>query len=189
MWDERYSAAERIWSTGPNREVEAVVGDWPPGRALDLGAGEGRHAIWLADRGWHVTAVDFSTVGIARGQEEAAGRGLEVDWVVADVTTWRPEPGTAFDLVLVAYLHVPEDVFGRIGGWLAPGGALVVVGHSLRNLTEGVGGPQDPGILHTTDQLRTAAEGLDVERCEEVLRPTEAGDAIDVVLVARRPAG
>ena len=189
MWDERYSAAERVWSSGPNHEVEAVVGSWPPGRALDLGAGEGRHAIWLADRGWQVTAVDFSAVGIARGRAEADRRGLTVEWAVADVTSWQPAPGTAFDLVLVAYLHMPEDVFGRIGGWLAPGGALVVVGHSLRNLTEGVGGPQDPSILHTTEQLRAAAEGLEVERCEEMLRPTDAGDAIDVVLVARRPGG
>ena len=189
MWDERYAASERVWSAGPNREVAAVIGDWPPGRALDLGAGEGRHALWLAERGWQVTAVDFSAVGIDRGREEARRRGLEVDWVVADVTAWEPPPGTTFDLALVAYLHVPQDVSSRLGQWLSPGGALVVVGHALRNLTEGVGGPQDPSILHTTEQLRASARGLDVERCEEVLRPTEAGDAIDVVLVARRAGG
>lgn len=188
MWDERYAASDRVWSSGPNREVAAIVGDWPPGRALDLGAGEGRHALWLAERGWQVTAVDFSAVGIDRGREEGRSRGVEVEWVVADVTAWEPPAGTAFDLVLVAYLHVPEDVFSRLGQWLSPGGALVVVGHALRNLTEGVGGPQDPSILHTTEQLRAAASGLEVERCEEVLRPTDAGDAIDVVLVARRPA-
>ncbi|MDF2143866.1 bifunctional 2-polyprenyl-6-hydroxyphenol methylase/3-demethylubiquinol 3-O-methyltransferase UbiG [Knoellia sp. p5-6-4] len=188
-WDERYAAAERVWSAGPNREVEAVAAGWPPGRALDLGAGEGRHALWLAERGWQVTAVDFSAVGIDRGRQEAARRSVDVEWVVADVTEWEPAPGTLFDLVLVAYLHIPQDAFSRLGQWLAPGGALVVVGHSLRNLTEGVGGPQDPSILHTTDQLRAASDGLEVQRCEEVLRPTDAGDAIDVVLVARRPAG
>lgn len=189
MWDERYAASERVWSSGPNREVAAIVADWPPGRAVDLGAGEGRHALWLAELGWQVTAVDFSAVGIDRGRAEARRRGLDVDWVVADVTQWEPAEGAALDLVLVAYLHIPQDVFTRLGSWLAPGGALVVVGHALRNLTEGVGGPQDPAILHTTEQLRAAAGGLDVVRCEEVLRPTDAGDAIDVVLVARRPAG
>lgn len=189
MWDERYAAAERVWSAGPNREVERIVAGWVPGRALDLGAGEGRHALWLAEKGWQVTAVDFSAVGIDRGRREAESRGLAVDWVVDDVTTWRPPEGTSFDLALVAYLHVPEDVFSRLGRWLAPGGALVVVGHALRNLTEGVGGPQDPALLHTTEQLRAAARDLDIERCEEVLRSTDAGDAIDVVLVARRPAG
>lgn len=189
MWDERYAAAERVWSAGPNREVERIVAGWVPGRALDLGAGEGRHALWLAEKGWQVTAVDFSAVGIDRGRREAESRGLAVDWVVDDVTTWRPPEGTSFDLALVAYLHIPEDVFSRLGRWLAPGGALVVVGHALRNLTEGVGGPQDPALLHTTEQLRAAARDLDIERCEEVLRSTDAGDAIDVVLVARRPAG
>jgi SAM-dependent methyltransferase len=188
MWDERYAASERVWSAGPNRQVSAIIGDWPPGRALDLGAGEGRHAIWLAERGWQVTAVDFSAVGLERGLAEAGQRGLAVDWQVADVTAWQPAPGSSFDLVLVAYLHIPGDVLGRVAGWLAPGGALVIVGHALRNLTEGVGGPQDPALLHTPEQLRAAATGLEVERCEEVVRPTEAGDAIDAVLVARRPA-
>jgi hypothetical protein len=75
----------------------------------------------------------------------------------------------------------------RTTSWLAPGGALVVVGHGLRNLTEGVGGPQDPELLHTPEGLREAAAGLDIERCEEFIRPTDEGDAIDVVLVARRP--
>lgn len=188
MWDERYAAAERVWSEGPNRDVAAIVGAWAPGRALDLGAGEGRHAIWLAGLGWQTTAVDFSAVGIERGRQEAQARGLEVDWVVADATTWEPENPESFDLVLVAYLHLPSDVLHRAARWVAPGGALVVVGHALRNLTEGVGGPSDPAILNTVEQLRDAAAGLEVERCEEVVRPTEHGDAIDVVLVARRPA-
>lgn len=179
-----------MWSAGPNREVKTIVGPLPPGRALDLGAGEGRHAIWLAQAGWTVTAVDFSSVGIARGEEEARRQGVDsaIVWVVDDVTRWEPPAGTLFDLVLVAYLHLPEDVLSRATRWLAPEGAIVVVGHALRNLTEGVGGPQDPAILNTVEQLHAAARDLELERCEEVIRPTEAGDAIDVVLVARRPA-
>jgi hypothetical protein len=105
---------------------------------------------------------------------------------VADATEWLPPERAAYNLVLVAYLHLAEDVVRRTARWLAPGGSLVVVGHALRNLTEGVGGPQDPSILHTPEGLRRAAEGLEIERCEEVPRPTEAGTAIDVVLVARR---
>jgi SAM-dependent methyltransferase len=186
MWDERY-AAEQVWSAEPNALVAEIVGGWPPGRALDLGAGEGRHALWLASLGWAVTAVDFSSVGIDRGRALAASRGLDIDWVVADATEWLPPESAEFDLVLVAYLHLAEDVVRRAADWLAPGGSLVVVGHALRNLTEGVGGPQDPSILQTPEGLRRAAEGLDVKRCEEVTRPTEAGTAIDVVLVARRP--
>jgi SAM-dependent methyltransferase len=188
MWDERYAASDRVWSDGPNAEVERIISPWPPGRALDLGAGEGRHAIWLASLGWRVTAVDFSSVGLGKGEAEATRRGLTVDWAVADARSWQPSPGVLYDLVLVAYLHLPEDVLSRCRRWLAPGGALVVVGHALRNLTEGVGGPQDPALLHTLDQLRAASEDLQVERCEELVRRTEGGDAIDAVLVARRPA-
>jgi SAM-dependent methyltransferase len=196
MWDERYAASDRVWSASPNAEVERIVGDWTPvrtspggGRALDLGAGEGRHAVWLASLGWRVTAVDFSAVGLGKGEAEASRRGLRVDWVVADARSWQPAEGTTFDLVLVAYLHLPENVLSRATRWLAPGGALVVVGHALRNLTEGVGGPSDASLLHTLEDLRVASAGLEVERCEEIVRPTEAGDAIDAVLVARRPAG
>lgn len=188
MWDERY-AAGHVWSEGPNRLVESVVGGWPPGRALDLGAGEGRHALWLASLGWAVTAVDFSGVGIAHGRDVAVSRGLDIEWVVADAAEWLPPEEATFDLVLLAYLHLAEDVVQRAARWLAPGGALLVVGHALRNLTEGVGGPQDPSILHTPEGLRRAADELEIERCEEVPRTTEAGTAIDVVLLGRRPAG
>lgn len=186
MWDERYSG-DRVWSEGPNDEVDRIVGDWPPGRALDLAAGEGRHAVWLAGLGWTVTAVDFSAVGIARGRAAAEERGLTIDWVVADATEWSPPAGTRYDLILAAYFHLPEDGFSRTTAWLAPGGAFVVVGHALRNLTEGVGGPQDPALLHTPEQLAAAARGLTIERCAEYVRPTADGDAIDIALVARAP--
>jgi SAM-dependent methyltransferase len=189
LWDERYASTDRVWSATPNVEVARIVGDWPPGRALDLGAGEGRHAVWLAQKRWRVTAVDFSSVGLAKGEKEATSRGLRVDWVVADARSWHPPSHTAYDLILAAYLHLSENVLTRTTTWLAPGGALVVVGHAPRNLTEGVGGPSDPSLLQTVEGLRAAAAGLEVERCEEILRPTDGGDAIDTVLVARRPAG
>jgi len=185
-WDTRYAQSERLWSPRPNATVAEIAGPMRPGRALDVGAGEGRHAVWLAALGWTVTAVDFSEVGIDRGRVEAGSRDIPVDWVVADVRGWTPPDGTTYDLVLVAYLHLEDDVLSRTRDWLAPGGSLVVLGHALRNLTEGVGGPQDPRLLHTEEQLRAAADGLQVERLGEVLRPTADGDAIDLVLVARR---
>lgn len=187
-WDERYAATDRLWSATPNATIAEIVGPLPAGRALDFAAGEGRHAVWLAQRGWQATAVDFSSVGIDRGRAAATGAGIAVDWVVDDVLTWTPPHGATYDLVLVAYLHLPADAFGRLRDWLAPGGRLVVLGHALRNLTDGVGGPQDPGLLHTEEQHRRAAEGLDVERSGEVYRETPDGTAIDLCLVARRPA-
>lgn len=195
MWNERYAGPDRVWSAEPNRDVAAIVtglqADHPiPRRALDLGAGEGRHAIWLATEGWEVAAVDYAEVGLERGQREAAERGVNerITWVAADVTQWSPDDD-AFNLVLCVFLHLPEDVFSRARDWLSPGGHLVVVGHALRNLTDGYGGPQDPALLHTPDQLQDKAAGLDISRCEEIIRTTTSGEqAIDVVLVASRPA-
>jgi SAM-dependent methyltransferase len=185
-WDRRYGGPDRLWSATPNPWVALTVGGWAPGRAADLGAGEGRHSVWLATLGWQVTAVDFSTVGIARGRAGAQELGVKVDWVVADVRTWQP-PTPTFDLVLVAYLHLGDDVIAKARGWLAPGGALVVLGHALRNLTDGVGGPSDARLLHTEAEYRAGSEGLVVEQLGEVIRHLPEGDAIDLSLVARRP--
>ena len=186
-WDSRYAGSDRVWSAAPNAWVAATIGAWFTGRALDLGAGEGRHSVWLAALGWQVTAVDFSATGIERGRLGAQDVGVEVDWVVADVRTWEPPAGVTYDLVLVAYLHLDDDVLARARHWLAPGGALVVIGHALRNLTDGVGGPADPRLLHTEAGHHAASEGLVVEQLGEWVRHLPEGDAIDLVLVARRP--
>jgi SAM-dependent methyltransferase len=186
-WDSRYAGSDRVWSAAPNAWVAATIGSWFTGRALDLGAGEGRHSVWLAALGWQVTAVDFSATGIERGRSGAGEVGVEVDWVVSDVRTWEPPEGVTFDLILAAYLHLTDDVLSRARDWLAPGGVLVLIGHSLRNLTDGVGGPSDPRLLHTEAAYRVASEGLVVEQLGEVVRHLPEGDAIDLVLVARRP--
>jgi SAM-dependent methyltransferase len=149
-WDARYAAAsELVWTAQPNRfVVEELVG-LPPGRALALAAGEGRNAVWLAGRGWRVTAVDFSQVALARGRQLANERGVEVTWVVADVRSYEPSPG-GYDAVLEAYLHLPAGgmagVLAHAAAALAPGGTLLVVGHDRANLSGGVGGPQDPTV-------------------------------------------
>jgi SAM-dependent methyltransferase len=191
-WDARYAAAP-VWSQGPNAVVADLLAPLPPGRAVDLGAGEGRHALWLAGRGWQVTAVDFSAAGLARGRGLAEERGLQVTWEVADVTAW--EPAEPVDLVLVAYLQLSEQVLDgilrRAATWLVPGGHLLVIGHDRANLERGHGGPQDPEVLHTAQMLAAAAERLEVLDLEQVERPvtTEEGPrtAVDTLLMARRP--
>ena len=85
---------ELVWTAEPNRFVVAELQDLAPGRALDVGAGEGRNAVWLASRGWQVTAVDFSAVGLDKGRRLAQDRGVAVDWVLADVRDYQPEPAS-----------------------------------------------------------------------------------------------
>lgn len=191
-WDERYRTSELIWTAEPNRFVVEVLADEPPGTGLDLACGEGRNAVWLAERGWSMTGADFSAAGLAKAAELARARGVEVTWVQADVVTWAPPTG--LDLVLVAYLHLPPAdrarVLARALGACRPGGLVVVVGHARRNLTEGVGGPQDPAILLEPDEVVADLGGAPVLRAGNVLRPvpTDAGErsAIDTLVVARR---
>lgn len=183
-WDRRYAETDRVWRAEPHEQLADVVRLLPRGSALDVAAGEGRHSVWLAEQGWRVTAIDFSAVGLQKGRAEAERRGLDIEWVVGDVTSWAPE--RTYDLVLVAFLHIGPEVYATLRSHLAPGGHLVVVGHARRNITDGVGGPQDPDLLEDTASLAVAAGDLQVLRNEEVERHTAAGTAVDVLLVARR---
>lgn len=155
-WDDRYSESELLWSAGPNVFVADRLADLPPGRALDVAAGEGRNAIWLAERGWEVTAVDFSTVAIEKSRAMAEQRSVTLEWVESDVLTWEPTQPT-YDLVLLAYLHLEPAAIGsliaRMWIWVAEGGHLFLVGHATRNLEEGYGGPPDPERLWDAEQL------------------------------------
>jgi SAM-dependent methyltransferase len=198
QWDERYSGTEFEWTTRPNQFVASELADLPPGRALDLAAGEGRNTVWLAEHGWRVTAVDFSRVGLEKGRKLSAARGVDeaqVDWVVADLRDYEPERD-AYDLVLIAYLQVSPvlraTVLARAAAALAPGGTVFVVGHDLTNLTEGVGGPQDPDVLYTPETVRAELPGLRVLRAERVHRTVERDGspvtAVDTLVRAIRGA-
>jgi len=196
-WNARYAATDLLWSTGPNRFVAAELeGRAPQGRALDLACGEGRNAIWLAEQGWKVTAVDFSGVAIERARKLAESRGVDVEWLCADLASYEPPAGT-FQLVLIAYLQLPgtelRGVLARAAAALAPASELMMIGHARRNLSEGVGGPQDPAVLWTPDGISGALRtlGLSVERCEHVQRVVDTPDgpreAVDVLARATWP--
>ncbi len=184
-WDERYAAEPALWGADLNPVVAPILREMPPGTAVDLACGSGRHAAWLADHAWRCTGVDFSPVAI----EQARARSTTAQWQVGDARTW--EPGEPLDLVLVAYLHLPPDdmrqVLRRCLSWLSPAGTLVHVGHARINITHGVGGPQDPSILPTVSSLAdTLDDEVLVRRLEHAERATEHGTAIDLLLVAQR---
>ncbi|HVC75384.1 MAG TPA: class I SAM-dependent methyltransferase [Candidatus Micrarchaeaceae archaeon] len=195
-WDQRYATTELVWGAGPNRFLVSEVADLTPGRALDLGCGEGRNAIWLAERGWRVSGVDFSQAGLDKARRLAVDRGVEVTWVRADLLDYEPDHG-AFDLVILMYIHLPAaqlaDVMKTASAALAPGGTLLVVGHDLLNLSQGHGGPQDPELLFTPADIERVLPGLGIERAESVLRPLTVDgrevSAIDALVRAKRPLG
>jgi SAM-dependent methyltransferase len=190
-WDRKYAETEQLWAATPNRSFAAEAAGLPPGRALDLACGEGRHAVWLAERGWQATAVDFSAVAIARGRARAAREQVEIDFRCSDLLDFEPEDG-AFDLVFALFLQLPADerriVLSRAAGALAPGGTFLLVGHDLENLEKGVGGPRDPSVLYTPGDLVAEIRGLEIEKAERVLRDVEDAEkpAIDALVRARR---
>jgi 2-polyprenyl-3-methyl-5-hydroxy-6-metoxy-1,4-benzoquinol methylase len=194
-WNERYEGSDLVWSAQPNRTFADEVAALEPGRALDLGAGEGRNAIWLAQQGWTATAVDLSDVALEKARKLAEANGVEIDTVVADITSWVP-PTEAYDLVAVIYLHLPAQerrlVHKRAAASLVPGGTLVVLGHDTTNLTDGHGGPQDPDVLFSPDDVVSDLETtrVVVTKAERVHRTvtTPDGDrtAIDALVSARR---
>ena len=148
-WDARYATAGQ-WSREPNAWVAATLGSLDPGTAVDLGAGEGRNALWLAGLGWEVTAVDISAVGLQTGRARAAELGVDIEWVTADATTWvSPQ---LVDLVVIAYLQLPAAdlarAIGNAAGSLAPGGTLALINHDRANT---VGGPSEsPSVACTS---------------------------------------
>ena len=191
-WNRKYADAELLWSAEPNRFLVGEVADLAPGQALDLACGEGRNACWLAELDWKVTGVDFSEVAIAKARERADREQLDVDFICADLLEYEPAV-EAFDLVLVFYFHVPaierRPVFERAGSALRAGGTLLLVGHDSTNIAEGVGGPSDPDLLYTPDEIVAELPGLEIEKAERVLRDVVDADrpAIDALVRARRP--
>ncbi len=199
-FEERYRSAPALWSGQPNPQLVAEIAELPSGTALDAGSGEGADAIWLAERGWRVTGVDFSTTALARAAEHAAVRGEEVaariDWRHADLMAWTPPEG-AFDLVSAQYMHLPPEpraaLFARLAAAVAPGGTLLIVGHDFSDVAAGAHRPPMPEMFFTAEGL---AAGL--QPGEWVVLVTEArprpakvheGEEItvcDAVLRARR---
>lgn len=188
-WDERYRSTDRLWSAEPNVFVADRLTGLEPGVGLDLASGEGRNAIWLAERGWDMTAVDFSAVAAERGREHSDS----IEVVVADVLTW--EPDRHYDLVLIAYLHLDESEFEplvrRVAGWLLPGGELFMVGHDRSNLEHGVGGPPALEVLWDVDQIVSWLEGLEIVEARVLEREVEGEErkARDALIRARAVPG
>lgn len=193
-WNRRWAGEERVHaSTAPSRFLVAEVADLGAGTALDLACGAGRNAVWLAQQGWRVTAVDFSGVALRMARSLAAERAVEAEWIEADVVGWTP-PARAYDLVCVFYLQLPAGersiALAHAASAVRPGGTLLVVGHDLLNLTEGWGGPTQADVLFTPDDVVAEIGDLRIEKALRVRRtvddPGAAREAIDALVRATR---
>jgi SAM-dependent methyltransferase len=164
-WDARYAGKDLVWTAGPNELFASEVAGLPPGKALDVACGEGRNALWLAQQGWQVTGIDFSSVGIEKAQRISRARHLEVEWLVADVCT-HPLPQLHFDLVAVLYLHTSAQLrkqwLANVAASVKPGGTFVYIGHDPSNIEHGYGGPQDPELLPDAQSLVANLAGFDI---------------------------
>ncbi len=171
------------------------LADLDPGTVVDLACGEGRNAIWLAEHGWTATGVDFSCAALDKAREIAQRRGVDVEWIEADVSTWVP-PDRGYDLVVAFYMQLLEpqrtSAVNAALDAVGSGGTFLFVAHDLKNLTEGFGGPPNQDALYTPEEVagRALDRGLIVEKAASVVRTvtTDDGprDAVDVLVRATR---
>ena len=199
-WNARYAGAEAMWSGKVNPVVERVAAKLSPGRAFDLGAGEGGDALWLASQGWETTAVDASSVGIFRGHREEVGRqstgdGLaRIRWIVADLTRRWPLGTEQADLVTLMFFHADDDtrqtVWSRAIEAVAPGGTLLIVGHDPDDSRLGIPRPPEEMCFRPEEvEALVPAEWSSAKA--EVITRTQTVNGVDVtvgdvVLVATR---
>lgn len=192
-WDDRYSETDYVWSVTANQFVDRHLRDLDPGTAIDLGAGEGRNAVWLAQQGWAVAAIDFSRTGLEKAQQLATDHDVVIECIHRDALVFEPEGQV--DLVLISYLQLPSDqrvdMLRRAATWVAPGGTLFVIAHDQANVSHGYGGPSSVHVCYDADETVEAVDGLVVVRASIVERVVETPDgprtALDTLVIATRP--
>jgi thioredoxin reductase/protein-L-isoaspartate O-methyltransferase len=201
-WEERYRARPAVWSGRPNLQLIAEAAGLAPGRALDVGCGEGADTVWLAERGWRVTAADISVTALQRAAAHAAAAGPEVasriEWTHADLRGQAPAEG-AYDLVSSQFMHLPgearRELFARLAAAVAPGGTLLIVGHHPSGLRTTAARMHFPDMMFTAEEVASSLDPTAWEVLAADARPRATVDPDghditidDAVLVARRRA-
>lgn len=189
-WDERYRGAQRVWSGNPNPQLVAEVASRPPGRALDVGCGEGADAIWLASRGWEVVGADISGVALERAAQHARdsdpAAAARIEWRQVDLLAQPPEPG-CFDLVSAQFMQLPPpertQLFTALAAAVRPGGMLLVVGHHPSDLATGVPRPPLPERFYSPDEIAgLLGSSWTINVCEARPRPATTPDGTEVTV-------
>jgi SAM-dependent methyltransferase len=198
FWEGRWSQVlrehgDQVARRPPNTHLTAAVEGLAPGRALDAGCGHGSDTLWLATRGWRVTAVDFSAAALSHGRSTADALGADVagriEWIEGDLGDWTPQPAH-FDLVISLYVHIAgsvQEMVRRMAAGVAPGGTLLLVGHRPIDPATGAATPAAGQVQVDVD---TAVAALDPDRWEfaiaEDRQRVQTGSGLDAVICARR---
>lgn len=196
FWDERYASTDLVYGGSPNDFLASQSARLPTsGTALDLGAGEGRNALFLASLGLDVFAVDQSTVAMQKAQCLAAARNLTLTTRVADLNDFDAPPAS-FNVITSIFVHLPphlrQRVHSRIATWLAPGGLFILEAYAPDQLRRNTGGPKDPALLAPVDVILADLASLRIEHQSARTRPVvegtfHTGDADVIQLLAARP--
>lgn len=190
MWESRYSST--MWSGRVNPTLMSMVAGISPGRALEVGCGEGADALWLAEQGFDVTAVDASPTALARGETERATRvekdGLprSIRWVASDVVGEDlPTPPDQYDLVTAHFVHIPREerklLWTKLVDAVAPGGSLVIVGHSLEDLDAGLRRPPASLMFDKKELMAAMPRSWETRKVSVVEREQKAPDGTSVI--------
>lgn len=180
MWDQRFAEPGYVYGDQPNDFLRQVAARIPPGEVLCLGEGEGRNAVYLAEQGFSVTAVDASAVGLDKARGLAAERGVRIETIHADLADFVIEPGR-WSGVIEIFCQLPpalrSQVHAAAVAGLANGGAFVLEAYTPRQLGRGTGGPPSVARLYEPADLRRElqAAGLALERAEELVRDVQEG--------------
>ena len=178
FWDERFDRGEYVYGTEPNEFVVEAAQHIPQGKVLCIGEGEGRNAVFLAEQGYDVTAVDSSSIGLQKAQKLAAERGVSITTIHADLDQYSIEPNTWHGIVST-FVHMPKPMRRKVHAacvkGLAPGGALILEGFTPQQLNYNTGGPAALELLMTLEELKTEFQGLDFRIAQEVVRYRQAG--------------
>jgi len=194
-WDMRYREPGYVYGTAPNDFLVAVTATIPRGRILSLAEGEGRNAVYLASLGCKVTAVDGSAVGLRKAEALAAERGVSITAIVADLGQFRILP-EHWDGIVSCYCHIPSSIrpplHRAVVRGLKPGGVFVLEAFSKQQLAYNSGGPQDPDLLMSLDELKRELTGLEFIRAATLEREVQEGTrhtglASVVQILARKP--
>ena len=178
MWDRRFSEPGWAYGTKVNDFLASVSEQIPTGKVLCLAEGEGRNAVHLASLGYEVTAVDSSSVGLAKAQSLAAGRGVSIETIEQDLSEFTIETANWQGIVSV-FCHLPpplrREVHGRCVEGLGPGGVFILEGFIGRQLEYGTGGPRDRALLFDLNELICDLEGLELVIARELDRELREG--------------